>query len=505
MRKKLGEILIASGAVTQADLDLALSDQTAGEPARLGDLLVALGRITPVQLARALSQQHAIPFIQLPQVPPDVLLSVPVDFQQQHRVVPFRVTADAISLAMSDPSNADAVDALRKKLGKKITRYVAAGDEIDALHADLANGSVALPMVAPSVKPLVKSSRASPPPSEVDLFGSLDEAPKAGASSTSISNLGDDLFSGLDLPPVADVPPPPKVAPLPAKASKRDEEEEPEFFEAAPVAKPAPKPPKPVPAPPAPPPPGVPAVEEVSFELEEAAGEMVTVETETIDVSPSGLFGSPVADLGGADEEVSITEGPDEPAPPPPAESSGGFDVAISESSGDFGEPAKAPAAVDDFFSETRPVATSTPPPVPSPFTSDEEEAVSFEEVSEPTEDDDVQTTIFEEEPDTDSLFSEVAEAAAALPEPSPPVDDVDPLPSEGPSSSPSWLTAGPPPPRTPTPLPAAPPPPPHGTWTGKLDDLPPSRLAVATVRALVDKGVLTEDDILEALGKKSS
>jgi hypothetical protein len=42
------------------------------------------------------------------------------------------------------------------------------------------------------------------------------------------------------------------------------------------------------------------------------------------------------------------------------------------------------------------------------------------------------------------------------------------------------------------------------GEWTGRLDDVPPSRLMVGAVKALVTKGLLTEAEILEALGRKS-
>ena len=39
--------------------------------------------------------------------------------------------------------------------------------------------------------------------------------------------------------------------------------------------------------------------------------------------------------------------------------------------------------------------------------------------------------------------------------------------------------------------------------WSGKLDDVPPSRLIVATVKALVTNGVISEQAILDVLAKK--
>lgn len=594
MRKKLGEILVASGVVTKSDLDVALGDQTAGEPSRVGDLLVALGKITPVQLARALSLQHAIPFIQLPPVPIDVLKVIPIEFQQQHRLVPFRVTGDAISVAVADPSNIDAIEELRGQLNKKVNRYVAAADEIDAIHAGaMGVASLDMPSIAPAVAPVSRG------PSAQDLFGSLD------LDASSPSSLGDELFSGIDLPPpnVADLPPPPPIAPV-AKSSRRQEEEEPEFFEAMPVAKPAV----------APPPPPPPSFELDGMPIENAADGLTSSSSGTFDLTsaideevaptpsePSGSFdvaltdsgdfgaapaappppppasieavepfdypftdsgnfasAAPVSEPSGSFEVALPELAPAEPAapfdfappPPPAAESSGSFEIALTESSGDFGA---APSAVDDFF------AVAPPPAVPASepaglgsgaFSAVEEEPLSLEELPAEPEPGAAGALFGSPEPLGDAFFEEVPatasesvvvdleaagpsappahfdfppppptasevtaseapppleQAAPAVPEPFPELEAAPPEPPAPPapptSSMPSWLGAD-------APVPTQPPasgfvltP---GEWTGRLDDVPPSRLMVGAVKALVTKGLLTEAEILEALGKKS-
>jgi hypothetical protein len=630
MRKKLGEILVASGVVSQNDLDVALGDQTAGEPARVGDLLVALGKITPIQLARALSQQHAIPFIQLPPVPGDVLKTIPIEFQQQHRLVPFRVTGEAISVAVADPSNIDAIEELRSQLNKKVNRYVAAADEIDAIHTGaLGVASLDMPSIAPAVAPVSRG------PSAKELFGSLDLEPSSGGS-----GLGDDLFAGIDLPPpdVADLPPPPAVAPV-ARPSARREEEEPEFFEASPVARPlapAPKPPAAPLAAPSPPPvdPGPGLFELDGVPIENAAEGLTSSPSGTFDLTsavdevpasePSGSFEVALTDSGdfgaappaaaqpepfdypftdsgnfvaGVAPEAAVAgssgsgvgsfefpappapapepsgtfelaeeapasgafEFPPPPAsvepsgtfelseaapesgsfafppPPPPAaavaESSGSFEVSVGETSGDF---APAPSAVDDFFA-TPAAAAPMPPAAPGAFSTAEEEPVLVEELPVPVEPEPA-PLFAADEPLADALFTEespVVESPAANvvvdleaagpaapapfsfpppPEPPAPVlaatepyPELEPAPAPvavevaaAPASSmPSWLgaeaAAAAPPALVLTP----------GEWTGKLDDVPPSRLIVGAVKALVHKGLVTEAEILEALGKK--
>ncbi|MBL8917445.1 MAG: hypothetical protein JNJ54_01175 [Myxococcaceae bacterium] len=612
MRKKLGEILLASGAVTQADLDLALGDQTAGEPARLGDLLVSLGRLTPMQLAKALSQQHAIPFIQLPPVPHDVLGSVPVEYQQQHRFVPFRVTGDSISIAMADPSNTDLIEELETSLNKKVNRYVGAGDEIDAAHAMLAPPSVELPSIAPVVAPVSQG------PSADALFGGLDESP--GSSS---SSLGDELFSGLDLPPTtADVPPPPAVLPVSASFELEQvpdaqvvevpDEEEPEFFEAKPVV-PVVHAPAPPSIPPSPAPMVAPGHDELSLEpadhgLTSSSSGTFSVSTFDFDPppepqgnvmldgsAPSGVlltesqavfqvppaegfdFGTPAAEPSGTFEvavdappvesggsfQVSLESGhldqatlsesanasfSSEPSgafevavdAAPPAESSGNFEVAIdappAESSGDFeigessgdfpaqAQPAAPPASVDDFFAQT-PGAFST-----------QEESVSIEELPQ-SSDSQPQPNVSEAlfgsvAAMTDELFADAeqrpqsapdfpfepppephapsavahAPAPAPLPPPQesgPPVPelaDAGPPPGAPRESLPSWLGATPSSPEGPQIGPTLVIKP--GEWTGQLDDVPPSRLIVGAVKALVLKGLVSEAEILAALDK---
>ncbi|MBM4778066.1 MAG: hypothetical protein GQE15_10245 [Archangiaceae bacterium] len=577
MRKKLGEILLASGVVTQADLDLALNDQTAGEPARVGDLLVALGRLTPTQLARALSTQHAIPFIQLPPIPSDVLRTVPLEFQQQHRLVPFRVTGDAMSVAMADPSDADAVEELRVSMNKRVTRYVAASDEIDAIHAGLSGTSVDLPPPPPV-------SRAAHSPTAAELFGSLDlDAPAESAP------LGDELFSGLDLPPpsTSDLPPPPAIAPVaspspfedsippdaelllddpePAPKPSRREEEEPEFFESTPAvvaAKPLP-PPSIAPSPA----PGYPLSDDVSiesahegltsspsgtFDLTSSVEEMVVVEEDApaapvessgtfeVALTESGNFGPAPAPESSGTFDVALTESGNF-GPAPAVESSGTFEVALTDS-GDFGDAqpkessgnfevaddfgataaAPGPTAADDFFAET---GIAPQPVAPGAFSSEVEEAVSFEELPADSTLESIPDNaepLFDAGGATEALFAEPPPAGPAPfefpppPEPSvelspppaaveaPPLESaaaVEAAPPEAPSSLPSWLGPGgaPAAPETAPALVLQP-----GEWTGKLDDVPPSRLIVGAVKALVLKGLVTEAEILEALAKKS-
>lgn len=190
MKKKLGEILVSSGVVTDADIDSALSDQSAGEPSRLGDLLVASGKLSSVQLAQALSEQYDVPFVELPPLPQAVLDLVPLELQRQYRFVPLRSDGTELTIAMADLSDRDVLPIL-ESTWSKVHLAVAGGDEIDALHNTLSG------IFRTEARPVA-------PALTDDFFGSIDVEPEPESSIPSIKPVSappraEDLFGDLNL------------------------------------------------------------------------------------------------------------------------------------------------------------------------------------------------------------------------------------------------------------------------------------------------------------------
>ena len=95
MRKKIGELLIEAGAVTDEQVRKALGQQRAfGKGQKLGAVLISLGYTTPAAVGRALARQHDLPFIELPAIPMVTSQLVPLRFQTEHRLVPFRLEVE---------------------------------------------------------------------------------------------------------------------------------------------------------------------------------------------------------------------------------------------------------------------------------------------------------------------------------------------------------------------------------------------------------------------------
>jgi hypothetical protein len=140
MRKKIGELLVESGYVTEAQVRTALGQKRSyGRGHRLGSVMVSMGMITPKQLARALATQFDMPFVELPEIAPQVAGLLSVDFQAEHRIVPFKLEMEGkterLHVAVEDPADLSLIDELRFQLHKTLRVYVAASDDIDNVLA----------------------------------------------------------------------------------------------------------------------------------------------------------------------------------------------------------------------------------------------------------------------------------------------------------------------------------------------------------------------------------
>ena len=124
--KRLGELLLAAGTLTEEELNRGLALQK-GTRDRLGTVLISNGIITETQLIEAMQMQLGIEFIDLTRyhVPTELAQTIPKNLARQYQVVPVRVDRDEIYLAMSDPMNFFAIEEVRKASKKKVVPMVA--------------------------------------------------------------------------------------------------------------------------------------------------------------------------------------------------------------------------------------------------------------------------------------------------------------------------------------------------------------------------------------------
>ena len=130
--KRLGEVLIAAGVITDAELQqgLALQKEQKG---RLGQVMINNNIISEEELIEALQMQLGIEYVDLISVniPTELARVVPKNVARQHQVVPVKTVKDELYLAMSDPLNFMAIEDVRKASRKKIVPMIATSSGVE--------------------------------------------------------------------------------------------------------------------------------------------------------------------------------------------------------------------------------------------------------------------------------------------------------------------------------------------------------------------------------------
>ncbi len=129
--KRLGEMLVDAGILTEAQINEALEKQK-GSGKRLGTVLIDEHYITETQLIETLRMQLGIDFIDLNKTMIDPVMAtiIPRSIATQNRIVPVRLQNDRLVIAMEDPLNFRAIEEAREVSRKKITPQITYHDMI---------------------------------------------------------------------------------------------------------------------------------------------------------------------------------------------------------------------------------------------------------------------------------------------------------------------------------------------------------------------------------------
>lgn len=132
-RKRIGDILLESGTITQAQLAEALSVQRRTR-ARLGRVLVDLGAATERQIAQALADQLELPLMNLSsqRIDPEAVKLVPEALARKRRIVPLQLDGTNLVVAMVDPLDVFAIDDAGIAARRPVKPVVAVESEVDA-------------------------------------------------------------------------------------------------------------------------------------------------------------------------------------------------------------------------------------------------------------------------------------------------------------------------------------------------------------------------------------
>lgn len=129
-RKRLGDLLVESGLISETQLSTALAEKLPDE--KLGDTLLREGYITEQQLIEVLEFQLGIPHINIFQYPieQEIVQLVPQEIAKRYQVMPIRSEENQLFVAMADPMDYFAIEELRMATGYQIVPAIATKDAL---------------------------------------------------------------------------------------------------------------------------------------------------------------------------------------------------------------------------------------------------------------------------------------------------------------------------------------------------------------------------------------
>ena len=155
VRQKLGEILVAWKTVTETQVQAAL-EKCRGSGKRLGEVLIETGACSEEDIAKALGHQFGMEFLNLdrPEESNKVSLSLlPEDVIKKHMVLPLSKQGGRLKILIHDPMDLELLDLLRFRLGCELDTAIASRRQIKAF---VDGGAAEKPLL--DNKPLVTDS-----------------------------------------------------------------------------------------------------------------------------------------------------------------------------------------------------------------------------------------------------------------------------------------------------------------------------------------------------------
>jgi type IV pilus assembly protein PilB len=135
-KKRLGDLLIEKGIITQAQLKNALSLQkTTGK--KIGEILVTQKLISEAQMAEVLQMQLGIPFIDLNKISLDPKLTelIPPVLAKRHTLIPIKLEDDKLYVCMEDPLDFTAIEDVKRVSKLEVVPVISFGGAIrNAIH-----------------------------------------------------------------------------------------------------------------------------------------------------------------------------------------------------------------------------------------------------------------------------------------------------------------------------------------------------------------------------------
>jgi len=132
-QRKLGQILVDLGYLTEDQLWDVLEEQKQSPGEVIGQVAVRMGHVTDDQVTDALAEQWGMPVVSLAEttIPAKVLEMVPQTMAEIYKIMPVSVKNEVLTVGMADPQNVAALDDLRNFLGYDVRGAVSNLQEVE--------------------------------------------------------------------------------------------------------------------------------------------------------------------------------------------------------------------------------------------------------------------------------------------------------------------------------------------------------------------------------------
>ena len=137
-RKKLGDMLIEAGLLTEDQLEQALADQKRSG-LKLGQFMVRQGIVSEFQVIDTVSRQLKIKKYAPDAYPVDIALEqlIPADIAQKYQLAPLRKKGRLLTVAMTDPMDIDALDAIEALTNTEVEPVICMEGELTQLISNI--------------------------------------------------------------------------------------------------------------------------------------------------------------------------------------------------------------------------------------------------------------------------------------------------------------------------------------------------------------------------------
>ena len=134
--KRVGDILLERGMITQEQIEQALAEQKARDFKQLlGEVIIDLGFCTEEQVTEALADAYDVPYAKLDDrlIDPRVVTSLPSDFIRKHVVIPLFKVDGVLTAAVHEPTNMFVIEEMGRHFEGSIQIVAATRNNVQEL------------------------------------------------------------------------------------------------------------------------------------------------------------------------------------------------------------------------------------------------------------------------------------------------------------------------------------------------------------------------------------